>query len=269
MRSLPDGSFEPSIYSGRMMQQMAIVAAGFMAVVAGSMPALAESHHWSYSGESGPSHWAELDAKNKACGTGKSQSPIDIRTQDVHKQTLPTLEFHYRPSPLHLIDNGHSIQVNVDPGSSLKIGGKSYELFQFHFHHPSEERINGKGSDMVAHLVHRDSAGALAVVAVLLEAGKSNATVESLWSHLPKQKEHVMDFQGVRIDPAGLLPADRSYFTYIGSLTTPPCSEGVRWLVLKSPSTLSKSEIATFAARYPNDARPLQKLNGREVLATK
>jgi len=251
------------------MQHMAIVAAGFVVVVAGTMPALAESHHWSYSGESGPSHWAELDAKNKACGTGKSQSPIDIRTQDIHKQTLPTLEFRYRASPLHLIDNGHSIQVNVDPGSSLKIGAKSYELVQFHFHHPSEERINGKRSKMVAHLVHRDSAGALAVVAVLLDAGKPNATVESLWNHLPKQKNHVMNFTGVRIDPAGLLPTDRSYFTYTGSLTTPPCSEGVRWFVLKSPSTLSSSEIATFAAHYPNVARPLQKLNGREVLATK
>jgi len=269
MRGLPDGSIESSIYSGRMMQQIAVLAAGVMVVVAGSMPALAETHHWSYSGESGPSHWAELDAKNKACGLGKSQSPIDILTQDVHQQGLPTLEFHYRTTPLHLIDNGHSIQVNVDPGSTLRIGGKSYELVQFHFHHPSEERINGKGSEMVAHLVHRDSAGALAVVAVLLDAGKPNATVETLWSHLPKQKKHVMDFQGVRIDPASLLPADRSYFTYTGSLTTPPCSEGVRWFVLKSPSTLSKSEIATFAAHYPNDARPLQKLNGREVLATK
>jgi len=253
-----------------MMKRIAIGAAGVMALAAVSISARAETHHhWSYSGEGGPSHWAELDAKNAACGTGKTQSPIDIRTNDVHKEGLPALEFRYRPAPLHIIDNGHSIQVNVDPGSSLKVGGKSYELVQFHFHHPSEERIDGKSAAMVAHLVHRDSSGKLAVVAVLLNPGKPNATVESLWSHLPKQKEHQADFKGVRINPAALLPRDHSYFTYTGSLTTPPCSEGVRWFVLKSPAALSKSEIATFAAHYPNDARPVQRLNGREVLATK
>jgi len=252
-----------------MMHRTVILAVGFMAGVSGSLPAGAEDHHWSYSGEGGPSHWAELDAKNRACGAGKSQSPIDIRTRDVHKKKLPPLVFEYRPTPLHIIDNGHSIQVNVDRGSTLRIGDKTYELVQFHFHHPSEERINGKNSEMVAHLVHRDKAGRLAVVAVLLNVGRLNATVESLWRHLPEQKNRQMDFKGVQVDPIGLLPADHSYFTYTGSLTTPPCSEGVRWFVLKSPSTLSKSEIATFAAHYRNDARPLQKLNGREVLAAK
>lgn len=191
-------------------------------------------------GESGPSHWSDLDAKNTACGTGKSQSPIDIRTRDVHREGLPKLVFDYRSTPLHIIDNGHSIQVNVDPGSSLKIGNKSYELVQFHFHHPSEEQIDGKSSEMVAHLVHRDSAGKLAVVAVLLNAGAANATVESLWSHLPKQKDRETDFKAVHVDPAGLLPADHSYYEYSGSLTTPPCSEGVNWFVLKTPTTLSR-----------------------------
>jgi carbonic anhydrase len=250
------------------MQRVAIASVCLFAT-ATSLSAGEQPHHWSYSGEGGPSHWAELDAANVACGTGKSQSPIDIRLREVHREGLPALSFHYRPTPLHIIDNGHSIQVNVDPGSSIRVGGKSYELVQFHFHHPSEERIDGKASEMVAHLVHRNSAGKLAVVAVLLNTGKANATVQSLWSHLPKQKEHQADFAGVRIDPAGLLPADHSYFTYTGSLTTPPCTEGVRWFVLKTPSTLSKSEIATFAAHYPNDARPPQSLNGREVLATK
>jgi carbonic anhydrase len=263
------GTLWAAVYSARMFKRILIGTAAIMATAAGSMPLRAEPHHWSYSGEGGPSHWAELDAKNAACGTGKSQSPIDILVRDAHSERLPALAFHYRPSRLHIIDNGHSIQVNVDPGSSLKVGDKTYQLVQFHFHHPSEERINGKGSPMVAHLVHRNSAGGLAVVAVLLNAGLPNATVESLWGHLPKQKGHQADFKDVRIDPAGLLPSDRAYFTYAGSLTTPPCSEGVRWFVLKTPSTLSKSEIATFAAHYPNDARPIQKLNGREVLATK
>ena len=252
-----------------MMQRVLVATAGLAAIAAAiALAARAEPHHWSYTGESGPSHWAELDAKNAACGTGKNQSPIDIRTHDVHGAGLPALVFAYRPSPLHIIDNGHSVQVDIEPGSALRIGDKSYQLVQFHFHHPSEERIDGKASDMVAHLVHRDSHGALAVVAVLLNHGQENQLVETLWRHLPGQKDHELDFAKVRIDPSGLLPANRNYFTYTGSLTTPPCSEGVRWIVLKSPSSLSKREIATFATHYPNDARPLQKLNGRQILST-
>ena len=251
-----------------MMQRILIGFIGLTAAAVSNLPAGAEPHHWSYSGKTGPSHWTELDAKNSACNTGRNQSPIDIRTRDVGGENLPALTFDYRPSPLHIIDNGHSIQVDVEPGSFLRIGEKSYQLVQFHFHHPSEERINGKAADMVAHLVHRDSEGALAVVAVLLNRGKANDMVEALWQHLPKQKEHELDFSAVKIDPAELLPADHSYFTYTGSLTTPPCTEGVRWIVLKSPSSLSKGEIATFAAHYPNDARPVQKLNGRKVVAT-
>jgi carbonic anhydrase len=245
-------------------------AVGLTAFTTAFVPASAEQrHHWSYSGEGGPSHWAELDAKNAACGEGKSQSPVNIRTQDVRRTSLPKLMFNYRSAPLHIIDNGHSVQINVERGSHLKFGDKRYELVQFHFHHPSEELINGKRSEMVVHLVHRDTVGKLAVVAVLLRAGQPNATVETLWSHLPKQKERQADFKHVVINPAGLLPTDRSYFTYMGSLTTPPCSEGVRWLILRSPSTLSKHELAVFAKLYPNDARPVQKLNGRQVLGTK
>jgi carbonic anhydrase len=246
------------------------VAIGLTLLTAALVPASAEQpHHWSYSGGGGPSHWAELDTKNAACGDGKSQSPVNIRTQDVRRTPLPKLMFNYRPTPLHIIDNGHSVEVDVEPGSVLKFGDKSYQLVQFHFHHPSEELINGRRSDMVAHLVHRDTEGKLAVVAALFRTGQPNATVEALWSHLPKQKEQKADFKDVLINPAGLLPMDRSYFTYTGSLTTPPCSEGVRWVVLRSPSTLSKHEIAVFADLYPNDARPVQKLNGRQVLGTK
>lgn len=246
------------------------IAIGIAATAAAFGPASAEQHHhWSYSGEGGPSHWAQLDARNAACGAGKSQSPVDIRTQSVRRTPLPKLVFNYRAAPLHIIDNGHSIQIDVEPGSSLKVGDDSYELIQFHFHHPSEELIDGKRSEMVAHLVHRNSEGGLAVVAVLLRAGQPNSTVEALWSHLPRQKEHEADFKDILINPAGLLPMDRSYFTYTGSLTTPPCTEGVRWLVLRSPLTLSKQEIAVFAKLYPNDARPVQKLNGRKVLGTR
>ena len=251
-----------------MMKRLSAGIAGLAAIAAGHSPTHADPHHWSYSGEGGPSHWADLDAKNAACRAGKVQSPIDIRTHDVHGGSLPALVFNYKPTPLHIVDNGHSIQVDVEPGSFLTIGGKTYQLVQFHFHHPSEERIDGKAADMVAHLVHRNSEGALAVVAVMLNPGKANDMVETLWSHLPKQKEHELDFAKLRINPAALLPSNHSYYTYTGSLTTPPCTEGVRWVVLKSPSSLSKREISTFAARYPNDARPVQPLNGREILAT-
>ena len=223
-------------------------------------------HHWSYSGRSGPAHWAEMDRQFTACGAGKSQSPIDISTKKIHRAALPPLDFNYKPSALHIIDNGHSIQANVDPGSSLRVGDDSYDLVQLHFHHPSEERLDGKRFEMEAHLVHRDSKGKLAVVAVLLDRGSENAMVETLWQHLPGKRELESSPNGVSIDPAELIPPNHSYFTYIGSLTTPPCSEGVRWLVLKSPQTLSKQEIATFAAHYPNDARPIQQLNHRNVL---
>jgi len=226
------------------------------------------SHHWSYSDRSGPSHWAELDSKFADCGRGKAQSPIDIRTTALRGERLPALVFDYRPGPLHIIDNGHSIQVDVEPGSSLRVGDHSYRLVQFHFHHPSEERINGEASDMDVHLVHRDAEGHLAVVAVLVKVGEANSTVDALWDHLPREKEREADFKDVSVNAAALLPADRGYFTYTGSLTTPPCSEGVRWIILKSPSTLSRAEIETFASHYPNDARPVQKLNGRQVLVS-
>ncbi len=241
-------------------------------VLAGLSPAASvageKARHWSYSGEGGPPHWAELDHGYEACGTGKSQSPIDIRSRDVRKETLPALQFDYRSTPLRIVDNGHTIQVNVGPGSSLKVGGERYELVQFHFHHPSEERIDGKGFDMVVHLVHRNSKGQLAVVAVPIRSGNRNALLATLSSHLPKQKEQVTEVQGVTIDPAALLPSDHGYYAYSGSLTTPPCTEGVRWMVLKSPITTSPDEIATFSALYPNNARPVQHLNGRQVLAS-
>ncbi len=243
---------------------IAITFAGASAMALASEP----SHHWSYAGRSGPSHWAELDPKFAACGRGKAQSPIDIRVREVRGIRLPALVFDYKSASLHIIDNGHSVQVDVDPGSWLRIGDESYQLIQFHFHHPSEERIDGKAAEMVAHLVHRDSKGRLAVVAVLLNTGEANPTVEALWSHLPKQKDHRADVKDVLVNASALLPEDHGYFTYTGSLTTPPCSEGVRWIVLKSSATLSKEQIATFAALYPDDARPIQELNGRQVLAT-
>ena len=227
------------------------------------------AHHWSYSGETGPTHWGALESDYAACGKGKAQSPIDISSSHTTRQALPELKFDYHTNALHLVNNGHSVQVDIQPGSTLTVGKDHYALVQFHFHHPSEEEIDGKRFDMVAHLVHRDAAGHLAVVAVPLQTGEANSLVTVLWRNLPHGEGHEVVPKGVAINVAGLLPASRGYYTYTGSLTTPPCTEGVRWIVLKTPVTISPHELAIFAHLYPNDARPVQPLNGRVVLASK
>jgi carbonic anhydrase len=214
-------------------------------------------------------HWAALEKENDACGIGKTQSPIDIRTSMVHASDLPDLAFDYQPSDLRIIDNGHTVQVNYAPGSFVTVGDARYELQQFHFHHPSEEKVDGKAFAMVAHLVHKDAAGKLAVVAVPIVQGKENPLAATLWKHVPQEKAHEAAVPGVSINAADLVPAKHAYYTFEGSLTTPPCSEGVRWFVLKTPATLSAAEIAAFGKLYPTNARPVQKLNGREVLSSK
>jgi carbonic anhydrase len=210
-----------------------------------------------------------LDPQYAACATGKYQSPIDIRKRGVRNEALPALVFDYRATPLHIVDNGHTIQVNVDPGSSLQVSGDTFELVQFHFHQPSEEKIDGKPFDMVAHLVHRNAQGQLAVVAVLLGSGQPNALLSTLWRDLPHAQGHEASPPHVLINAAALLPQSRGYFTYSGSLTTPPCSQGVRWFVLKSPMTISAKQISVFTRHYRGNARPIQPLNGRIVLSTK
>jgi carbonic anhydrase len=231
---------------------------------------LAQEHtgpHWSYTGAEGPSHWGELDKSFSACQLGHSQSPIDIRAPK--PADLPPIQFAYRRTPLHIVNNGHTIQVNYAPGSAITVGSKRYELRQFHFHHPSEERINGKGFAMVAHLVHAAPDGSLAVVAVLLGEGAENAVIANVWQHLPSHEGPEQDLEDVQIDLAGLLPADRGYYTFKGSLTTPPCTEDVTWFVLKTAEPISKSQADAFGRIYPSDARPTQALNGREVLMTR
>lgn len=222
-----------------------------------------DTHHWSYSGNEGPGHWGGL------CRSGKAQSPIDIRTAAAKLETLPALSFDYRPGPLHIVNNGHSVQVDVEPGSSLTIGPDRYSLVQFHFHKPSEEAIDGRHYAMVAHLVHRDAAGRIAVVAVLLKAGAENPLIDKLWRNIPSQKGREASLDAVTISPGQLLPASRAYFTYQGSLTTPPCTEGVRWIVLKTPNSVSVSQIVGFGKFYPMNARPVQPTNEREVEASK
>ena len=235
-----------------------------------AVPAAAQhgsTPHWTYEGEDGPVHWGSLDEAYRTCRIGKHQSPIDIR--GAKPADLPGIAFSYHPSALKLIDNGHTVQVSYAPGSFITVGDRKYELQQFHFHHPAEEKVHGRSYPLVAHLVHRSAEGKLAVVAVLLTDGKENKLVETIWKHLPAEQGKEMTPDAVSVDVTGLLPATRGYFTFTGSLTTPPCTEGVTWFVLKSPVQVSPDQVAAFAKRYPHNARPVQALNRRTVQMTK
>lgn len=220
--------------------------------------------HWEYRGQHGAAHWAKLDPKFEACAKGRSQSPIDIR--NARTADLPALEFSYGRVPPSIVNNGHTVQVNVPPGQTLRIGDHSYELVQFHFHTPSEEHVEGKASAMVAHFVHRDAEGKLAVVAALIEPGKSSHSgFETVLSHLPARPGETITVEGLELDLAALLPQQRRYYDYDGSLTTPPCSEQVHWMVLAQPVQVSREAIRRFRQLYSANARPVQPLNGRVV----
>lgn len=239
--------------------------------IAAALPfaAIAADHahapHWSYEGNTGPAKWAELEEANKTCAIGGTQSPIDIPSAKAGKSKLGQIAFSYKPTPLKILDNGHTIQVNVAPGSSIKVGGQTYNLLQFHFHRPSEEKIDGKPYELVAHLVHKSAEGKLAVVGVLFEQGAEDPLLKTLWANLPAQQGKEIPVAGVTINPADMLPAKRSYYNFSGSLTTPPCSEGVNWFVLRTPEKASKAQIERFAAIYSMNARPVQPLNGRAI----
>ena len=220
------------------------------------------SQHWDYDGEFGPENWGKINPAWAQCGTGKRQSPIDIR--DGMQVDLAEIDFNYGPSAFSEIDNGHTVQVNVGAGNFITVGPDAYELVQFHFHRPSEERINGKGTEMVVHLVHRGAGGKLAVVAVLLERGKANDAIQTVWNNIPLEKGQ-LGTPGLELDPLELLPQAREYYTYMGSLTTPPCTENVLWMVLKQPMTASPAQMALFSRLYPLNARPVQPGGGRMV----
>lgn len=223
---------------------------------------------WDYEGPRGAEHWGDLDPDYAVCNAGKEQSPIDIRS--AKKAALPSLRFEYKSAPLkYLINNGHTIRVNYHDapgqGSSLTVGDTRYQLTQFHFHRTSEETIHGKRYDMVAHFMHQSSEGRVAGVAVFIKAGMANSAIRQLWEHMPMTEGKEEEIPGVDVNPAGLLPRDTGYYVYLGSLTAPPCTEGVTWFVLKTPIEMSLEEINAFSRLYPNNIRPVQALNGRVV----
>ncbi|MGV3680074.1 MAG: carbonic anhydrase [Acidovorax sp.] len=219
--------------------------------------------HWEYKGKHGAAHWGALEQGFEACARGTAQSPVDIRK--TVKEALPALDFQYASGAPTLVNNGHTVQVNVPAGSKLVVGGKTLELLQFHFHTPSEEAVGGKRAAMVAHFVHKGEDGGLGVVAVLIQPGnKKNQAWEPIFAHLPRVGEQVT-VDGLALHPAALLPEKHGYYSFEGSLTTPPCSEGVQWMVLKEPVKLSAQQIKSFRKVYSANARPLQPLHGRVI----
>ena len=220
--------------------------------------------HWTYND---PQQWGNLDPEYSACSLGRTQSPIDI--QNARPARLPVLKINYQRVPLNIIDNGHTIQVNYPVGSTLSIGGNVYSLKQFHFHHPAEEEIEGQRFPLVAHFVHVDAESHLVVIAVLFEPGAANPALDTLWQNIPASKDREELLPSVAIQAADLFPPERGYFTFAGSLTTPPCAEGVTWYVLRDHPTVSEQQIAAFAKIYPMNARPIQPANGRRILQSK
>ncbi|MTV41844.1 carbonic anhydrase [Duganella radicis] len=220
------------------------------------------SNEWSYEGESGPANWGKINPAWAKCGSGNRQSPIDIR--DGMKVELEQIAFDYHPSSFNVTDNGKTVQVMVGGGNFITVGNRMYELIQFHFHRPSEERINGKGYEMVVHLVHKDGEGRLAMLALLLERGKQQPVIQTVWNNLPLEKYDTAAPSTV-LDPMDLLPGRRDYYTFMGSMTTPPCQEGVLWIVMKEPVQASPQQMALFSRLYPLNARPVQPSSGRII----
>lgn len=219
--------------------------------------------HWDYAGQRGPAHWATMDPAFAACA-GHKQSPVDLsHFTDV---ALPPITFDYKAGGHDIINNGHTVQVDYDPGSSLSIDNMVFALKQFHFHVPSENHIAGRAFPMEAHFVQADARGNLAVVAVMFVQGASNPALDALWAHLPMKADERHDLSP-EAAAASLLPANRDYYRYEGSLTTPPCSEGVHWFVLKQPVTASAAQISRMAAALGHaNNRPIQPLGARAVL---
>ncbi len=244
-----------------------VAAAGLVARLraeraAAGKGAAGHADHWSYAGDGGPEQWAQLKPDFAQCGSGSRQSPIDIRGGV--RVDLDPIRFDYRATNFRVVDNGHTVQVNLGGGNSIEVQGRRYDLVQFHFHRPSEERIDGRQFDMVAHLVHKDPEGRLAVVAVLLDRGSAHPLVQAVWNNLPLEKGMEMLAQ-TEMDVSQLLPADRRYYTYMGSLTTPPCTEGVLWMVMRQPMPISVEQVGVFGRLYPMNARPLQQASGRLI----
>jgi len=225
--------------------------------------------HWGYTGAIGPDAWAKLSAEFATCAKGRRQSPIDLVDAELSPLTLEQVKFEYAPAAFQVVHNGHTIEVRPGQENQIVARSRKYKLLQFHFHHPSEERFNGKGFPLNAHFVHRSEDGELAVVTVLFEEGAANPELQRLWDYMPLDANDSMrSAEGVTFNPLSMLPVNRDkYLQYIGSLTTPPCTEGVVWIVLRQPVTASPEQIAVLRKMVGKNARTVQPVNGRLIKA--
>ena len=229
----------------------------------------AHDAHWSYEGETGPYNWGKMKSEFNTCDNGKTQSPIHIQPGDTVAADLEPLAFDSGPLLGKITHNGHTIQVDISGNHMLTVKGKVYKLVQFHFHHPAEEMINYKGFAMVAHMVHKSAEGKLAVVGVLIDVGEENPVLSKIWARMPMKEGESYNLEASNMSVADLLPKNTGYYTFAGSLTTPPCSEGVLWMVMKTPASLSLAQLNTFKRLFPLNARPTQALNARLVQESK
>jgi carbonic anhydrase len=221
--------------------------------------------HWAYAGKGGPQAWGQLKPEFNVCAIGKRQSPINIEDSYTLQGPAEPLHFNYQPSTGTVVNNGHTVQVNVEGNNTLTVRGSVYHLVQFHFHTPSEEQVNYRSYAMVAHLVHKNAEGELAVVAVLLDPGEANALIDKVWTYMPLDVGDEVRMPAGLLDMNQLLPKDQRYYQFLGSLTTPPCTEGVLWMVIKQPTQISAPQLRLFQQLYPSNARPVQAVNGRPI----
>ena len=225
--------------------------------------------NWSYQGDTGSSFWGELDPEFATCKIGQAQSPINLESSV--GSNIGNLELNYQDTPLTIINNRRTIRVDYQPGSSLTLDSQIYELLQFHFHTPSEHLVSGQAFAMEAHFVHQSKAtGELVVLAVLMSEGEMNQALDTVWQKIPFQSDRSQEASDIFINALNLLPenSDR-YYRYQGSLTTPPCSEIVTWLILKQPVEVSKLQIDRFLEVIGTNARPVQDLNRRILSESK
>ncbi len=233
----------------------------FMGTAAASGPA-----QWGYEGAEGPEYWGELSPDHALCSTGQEQSPVDIPATAAVSPA--DIAFNYQPSAMNILNNGHTIQANYDPGSSIEVDGKTYHLLQFHFHALSEHTIEGQPSPLEMHLVHQSDDGNFAVVGVMINHGTENPALAPVWDNLPVHEDEPATIAGVTVVAGDLLPSDRAYYHYEGSFTTPPCTEGVKWFVLANPIEVSEAQAAAFEQFHDNNYRPVQPFNARTFHAT-
>lgn len=253
----------PRRWKKKALRLAPLAAAVFFSIAAQAQSASPQSIPWSYQGANGPEHWGDIESGYATCKTGTHQSPIDIK--NAQKAELAPIHFDYKLSPLKIVNNGYTVQINYESGSSITVNGAVYELVQFHFHHPSETEIDGQRFDLELHLVHKSAEGRLAVVSVLMKSGSENAALRDLWTYLPREIGKETEKKKVQINAEDFLPSNRNYDKFSGSITIPPCTENADWYVMKTPVDISPLEINAFRKLYPNNARPVQSANGRTI----